>query len=86
FFPEMQARVVAALERLCERHPGETVVAVSHGDPIKAAVAHALGVPLDLFNRIVVAPASVTAIAFRPEGPVVLTVNSSDGELGGLGG
>ncbi|MBI2879759.1 MAG: histidine phosphatase family protein [Candidatus Rokubacteria bacterium] len=85
-FPEMQARVVAALERLCERHPGETVVAVSHGDPIKAAVAHALGVPLDLFNRIVIAPASVTAIAFRSEGPVVLTVNSSDGELAGLAG
>ncbi|MDP2626168.1 MAG: histidine phosphatase family protein, partial [Candidatus Rokubacteria bacterium] len=43
-FPEMHARVVEALQRLCERHPGETVVAVSHGDPIKAAVAHALGV------------------------------------------
>jgi len=85
-FPEMQARVVSALARLCERHPAETVVAVSHGDPLKAAVAHALGVPLDLFNRIVIAPASVTAIAFRPEGPFVLTVNSPDGDLAGLGG
>lgn len=85
-FPEMQARVVEALQRLCERHPDQTIVAVSHGDPIKAAVAFALGVPLDLFNRIVIAPASVTAIAFRASGPFVLTVNSSDGDLAGLGG
>jgi probable phosphoglycerate mutase len=85
-FPEMQARVVAAVRALCERHPGDTIVAVSHGDPIKATVAHALGVPLDLFNRIVIAPASVTAVAYRPEGPFVLSVNSTDGALAGLGG
>ncbi len=85
-FPEMQARVVGAVERLCERHAGETLVAVSHGDPIKAVVAHALGVPLDLFNRIVIAPASVTAIAYRPEGPFVLSVNSTAGALEGLAG
>ena len=38
----------------CARHPGGTIVAVSHADPIKAAVAHALGTHLDLFQRIVV--------------------------------
>jgi probable phosphoglycerate mutase len=73
---EMQARVVATLGRLVARHPGETLVVVSHADPIKAAVAHALGTPLDLFQRIAIAPASVTAIAYRPDGPTVLTVNS----------
>jgi probable phosphoglycerate mutase len=56
-------------------------VAVSHADPIKAAVAHALGTPLDLFQRIYIAPASISAIAYRPEGPAVLTVNSVDGDL-----
>ncbi|MBI4610701.1 MAG: histidine phosphatase family protein, partial [Candidatus Rokubacteria bacterium] len=61
-FTEMQARVTAALARLVERHPGDAIVAVSHADPIKAAVAHALGVPLDLFQRIAVAPASITVI------------------------
>ncbi len=83
-FTEMQARLTAALARLVARHHGETIVAVSHADPIKAALAHALGTPLDLFQRVVIAPASITAVAYRPEGPVVLTVNSVDGDLAAL--
>jgi probable phosphoglycerate mutase len=80
-FTEMQARVTTALGRLAARHRGQTIVAVSHADPIKAAVAHALGTPLDLFQRIYIAPASISAIAYRPEGLAVLTVNSVDGDL-----
>jgi probable phosphoglycerate mutase len=34
-----------------------------------------------LFQRIVVSPCSVTAIAYAPSGPMVLTVNSITGEL-----
>jgi probable phosphoglycerate mutase len=83
-FTEMQARMTAAVERLVARHPGETIVAVSHGDPIKAAVAHALGTPLDLFQRIVISPGSISAIAYGAVGPTVLTVNSLDGDLTGL--
>jgi probable phosphomutase (TIGR03848 family) len=85
-FIEMQTRVVSALARIVERHRGTTVVAVSHADPIKSAVAHALGIHLDLFQRIMIAPCSVTAIGYHPHGPVVLTVNSVDGNLGWLGG
>jgi probable phosphomutase (TIGR03848 family) len=81
----MQARVISALARLVERHPGATIVAVSHADPIKAAVAHALGAHLDLFQRIVIGTASITTIAYRADGPVVLTVNSVDGDLAALG-
>lgn len=84
-FPEMQTRMTSTLARLVERHRGETMVAVSHGDPIKAAVAHALGVHLDLFQRIVIATGSITAIAYRREGPTVVTVNSLDGTLAALG-
>ncbi len=84
-FMQLQARVVDALARISARHAGAAVVAVSHADPIKAAVAHALGAHLDLFQRIVVAPASVTAIAYRATGPTVLTVNSVDGDLAALG-
>jgi probable phosphoglycerate mutase len=80
-FTEMQTRVASALARLVERHPGETIVVVSHADPIKAAVAHALGLHLDLFQRIAIAPGSVTAIAYAREAPRVLTVNSVDGDL-----
>jgi len=83
-FVEMQTRITGALERLVARHRGEIVVAVSHADPIKAAVAHALGTPLDLFQRIMIAPASVSAIAYRPGGVAVLTVNSMDGDVAAL--
>lgn len=76
-FAEMQLRMVEALDDLHRRHPGGTVVAVSHADPIKAVVAHAVGTPLDLFQRIVVSPCSVSAILWGPDGPVVLAVNST---------
>jgi probable phosphoglycerate mutase len=76
-FPEMQARMAGTLAKLRDRHPGETIVAVSHADPIKAAVAEAVGTPLDLFQRIVISPCSVTAIAFSMTGPAVLAVNST---------
>ena len=76
-FLEMQARMAGALANLVARHPGGTVVAVSHADPIKAVVAQAAGTPLDLFQRLTVAPCSVSAIAYTPAGPVVLTVNST---------
>ncbi|CAB4793824.1 MAG: MSMEG_4193 family putative phosphomutase [Actinobacteria bacterium] len=83
-FLEMQTRIVGALDRLRERHPGGVVIAVSHADPIKAAVAHAMGTHLDLFQRIVISPCSVSAIAYHGGGPVVLTVNSTGGSLGDL--
>jgi probable phosphoglycerate mutase len=84
-FMEMQARVTAAVQRLVARHPGETIVAVSHADPIKVAVATALGTHLDLFQRLTIATASVTAVAYHAHGPVVMTVNSVDGDLAWLG-
>jgi len=84
-FMQLQVRVVDAVARMAGRHRGATVVAVSHADPIKAAVAHALGTHLDLFQRIAVAPASVTAIVYGSTGPTVLTVNSVDGDLTALG-
>jgi len=82
-FTEMQARICGAVDRLRAAHPGQTVVAVSHADPIKAAVAHAMGTHLDLFQRIVVSPCSVSAVLYGVDGPVVLAVNST-GDLTAL--
>ncbi len=76
-FTEMQTRITSEIDRIRTAHPGETVVAVSHADPIKAAVAHAMGTHLDLFQRIVVSPCSVSAILYSVDGPVVLAVNST---------
>jgi probable phosphoglycerate mutase len=80
-FMEMQTRMTDAVRRLVERYRGQTIVVVSHADPIKAFVAHALGTPLDLFQRVVIAPASITVVACGRGGAAVLTVNSIDGDL-----
>jgi probable phosphomutase (TIGR03848 family) len=75
-FFEMQARMTATLDRLAERHGGERFVAVSHADPIKSAVAATAGIPLDLFQRLVVSPCSISALV-RGEGSLhVLCVNA----------
>lgn len=65
------------------RHPGQTIVCVSHADPIKAALAQAVGTPLDLFQRIVVGPCSVSAVLHTTERPVVLAMNTTS-DLKGL--
>jgi probable phosphoglycerate mutase len=83
-FSEMQARVVGEIDTLVARHPGETIVAVSHADPIKAAVAHYSGIHLDLFQRIVISPCSVTPLVLGAGSPIVLAVNSTGDDLGAL--
>lgn len=83
-FTEMQTRMVSALDAIRAEHPGQVVVCVSHADPIKAAVAHAMGTHLDLFQRIVIGTCSVSAIAYSSFGPTVLTVNSTGGSLADL--
>lgn len=74
-FSEMQTRMVDTINELVGQHPGETIVAVSHADTIKAAVAQALGTPLDLFQRIVIGQCAVSAILYSTSGPTVLAVN-----------
>jgi len=73
-----QQRAVEATERIAASHAGETVVLVSHADVIKAVVAHHLGMGLDLFQRIVISPASSTVIVL-PEGatPALVTLNDT---------
>ena len=83
-FTEMQTRMVSTLDRLRAAHKGGVVVCVSHADTVKAAVSHAMGTHIDLFQRIVISPCSITAIAYSPGGPVVLTVNSTGGSLAEL--
>lgn len=76
-FVEMQNRMVEAIDRLADRHRGGSFVAVSHADPIKAAVAATGGVPLDLFQRLVISPCSVTALVRGASSNHVLCVNNT---------
>jgi probable phosphomutase (TIGR03848 family) len=82
-FAEMSVRSTDAVLGLVAEHPGQTIVAVSHADPIKAVVATAAGIPLDLMQRLVISPCSVSMLLFSQGGPAVLCVNST-GSLGEL--
>jgi broad specificity phosphatase PhoE len=82
-FSEMSTRSMTAVLGLVKDHPGETIVAVSHADPIKAIVAAAAGIPLDLMQRLVISPCSVSALLYTAGGPAILSVNST-GSLGDL--
>jgi probable phosphoglycerate mutase len=74
---EMQARVVGALDAVVAQHPNETVVVVSHADPIKSAIAHYAGMHLDLFQRVHVSPASVTVLEFHAFGVTLVKCNDT---------
>ena len=71
-FDQVQARVREARDRLLADHPGETVVVVSHVTPIKMLVQLALDGPLELIHRMELAPASITTIAWWPDGTASL--------------
>jgi len=74
---EMQARVVAALGEIRSAHAQGVVAAVAHADVVKAAVAFCVGVPLDMFQRLVISPASLTVVGFSPFGPRLLRLNDT---------
>jgi len=78
---EVQNRAVTALEALSQQHEKETIVVVSHADVIKMVLAHYLGVHLDLFQRIVISPASVSVIELTPKGMVRILRLNDDGPL-----
>jgi probable phosphomutase (TIGR03848 family) len=85
----MSARAVGAVRRwdarvTAEHGPGALWLACSHGDIIKAIVADALGLHLDLFQRIVTDPASLTVIRYTPVRPFLLRLNDTGGELESL--
>ena len=72
---EVQVRAIAAVEKIAEEHPDQDVCCVSHGDVIKLVMAHYLGVHVDLFQRIVVGPGSISAVGLSDRGPLVLALN-----------
>jgi probable phosphoglycerate mutase len=75
---EAQTRIVIELDAIRDAHVDQTVAVVSHSDPIKMAVAHYTGLPLDLFQRLAISPASVTAFAFTRFGPRLVCLNHTE--------
>lgn len=85
----MQARAVAAIRRHdaaieAEHGPGAVWVAVSHGDIIKSILADALGMHLDVFQRLEVGPASVSIVSYGASRPRVSATNTDSGDLSWL--
>ncbi|WP_203335862.1 histidine phosphatase family protein [Nocardioides limicola] len=64
---QVEARVLAARDRLLAEHAGGTVLVVSHVTPIKTLVTHAVGAPLESVYRTELAPASLTEIAYHDD-------------------
>ena len=86
---EISARAVGTIRgwdaRMEAEHGPDAVwAAVSHGDVIKAVLADALGMHLDAFQRILVDPASVSIVRYTASRPYVVTVNSTNADLGKL--
>lgn len=74
---EVQRRVVEALRTVAALHGREVIALVSHGDPIRLAVAHFAGIHLDLFQRLDAAPASVSAVSLGGGPPAILRLNDT---------
>lgn len=77
---ETQTRVVRHLLSLCGKHGEEIVAVVSHGDPLRSAVAYFLGMPLDLILRLEISPGSVSVLEIGDWGSRVLRLNSLGAE------
>jgi probable phosphoglycerate mutase len=72
---EVQHRAVTTIEQLRAHHPNQTIAIFSHGDVIRTSLAHYLGTPLDLFQRIAISTASVSVLLFAHGMPTVVGVN-----------
>lgn len=75
---EVQFRAIQALEQLAQQHPDDLIVVVSHADLIKLVMAHYLGVHMDLFQRIIISPASSSVLMLPANGHGVRVVRIND--------
>lgn len=75
-FLETQARIASTLDEIAASHkPKDIVAVVFHADPIKLAVAHYLGMPLDHFQRLGCDTASVTVLYLSETGAHLIKLN-----------
>jgi probable phosphoglycerate mutase len=75
-FVECQARIVSEVDTVRRQYEDKDLIAiVSHGDPIRLAIAYYLGMPLDHFQRLSASPASITALYIGEMGSRLLTLN-----------
>lgn len=74
---EMQSRAVAEVDAIRADYPEGMIAVVSHSDVIKAIIAHYVGMHLDLFQRLVISPASISILVFGKMGPRLVRLNDT---------
>jgi probable phosphoglycerate mutase len=72
---EVQARLWRLMDELHQSHPDGRLLLVSHGDVIRAALMHVLGIPADFVQRLEIAPAGLSTIVFDADGARVIGIN-----------
>jgi probable phosphoglycerate mutase len=73
-FLEAQSRIVEALETILSKHSG-AIACVSHADPIKLAVAHYVGMPIDSFQRLEIGPSSISELLVKDGSARLIRLN-----------
>lgn len=74
---DLVARAINAVETIVSRHPRDVVALFTHADLIRAVTAYYLGMPLDLYHRLMIAPASVTVFWLTEGPPLLLRLNDT---------
>ena len=72
---DVQQRAVSAVLEMHERHPGQTVALVSHGDVLRAILQYFLGMPIDFVLRLELSPGRISVLQIGAGAPRVLQVN-----------
>jgi broad specificity phosphatase PhoE len=72
---EVQTRMTRAIENIRREHHDQTVLLVSHADPLRSLIAQYLQMSLDLILRFDISPASVSILRFVGDCPTVLSLN-----------
>ncbi|MGD1993024.1 MAG: histidine phosphatase family protein [Anaerolineae bacterium] len=72
---QVQVRMVQAAAEIRAAHGEGIVAVVSHADPLRVLVAHYLGLPLGLFRRLTISPASITVFDFHASVPRLICLN-----------
>ncbi len=83
---DVRERMARCFEEIRGQYPDKRVIVVSHGDPIKAVVAHYAGMPTECYHRLEISPCSVTVLEAGGNGARIVSVNDCGVfELAGLG-
>ena len=74
---DVQRRSVRAVEGVAARYPKRVVAVVTHADVIRLVLAHFAGIHIDLYQRLIVSPGSITAVLLGDRIPRILRVNDT---------